>query len=214
MLCIDRSKAFHFCGHVFYPSGTNVLTKFHEDWAQNVSSRPFTCFHYIHIEKTAPSPSAFLLWKYKENDPSPGCHVFLRIQTIFELNHRIQETNTTIVTSREKLPHPPGGHVFPPIMTIFELVRNINETNVLTKNTAPLPGGHTNILTKLHEDWASNVTSTMFTTFELDQDIIGSNLLTKFHANKKINVATRVFTRQNVEDERRTTDKRLSKSSP
>ncbi|KAH3721675.1 hypothetical protein DPMN_064622 [Dreissena polymorpha] len=26
----------------------NVLTKFHEHWAKNVTSRVFTCFHYIH----------------------------------------------------------------------------------------------------------------------------------------------------------------------
>ncbi|KAH3872621.1 hypothetical protein DPMN_035840 [Dreissena polymorpha] len=34
---------------------TNVLTKFHENWAENVTSRVFTCFHYMHIEKNAPS---------------------------------------------------------------------------------------------------------------------------------------------------------------
>ncbi|KAH3776639.1 hypothetical protein DPMN_178070 [Dreissena polymorpha] len=33
---------------------TNVLTKFHENWAKHVTSRVFTCFHYIHIEKNAP----------------------------------------------------------------------------------------------------------------------------------------------------------------
>ncbi|KAH3742168.1 hypothetical protein DPMN_048904 [Dreissena polymorpha] len=61
---------------------TNILTKFHEDWTKNVSfrvltsmyrlsffNRLFTCFHYIHIEKTSP--------------PSGG-HVFPTIMTIFE----------------------------------------------------------------------------------------------------------------------------------
>ncbi|KAH3708604.1 hypothetical protein DPMN_068059 [Dreissena polymorpha] len=58
----------------------NLLTKFHEDWTINVASRVltrlsffnilFTCFHNIHIEKTA---------------PPPGGHVFLPIMTIFEL---------------------------------------------------------------------------------------------------------------------------------
>ncbi|KAH3833101.1 hypothetical protein DPMN_106402 [Dreissena polymorpha] len=33
---------------------TNVLTKFHENWAKILTSRVFTCFHYIHIEKNAP----------------------------------------------------------------------------------------------------------------------------------------------------------------
>ncbi|KAH3734870.1 hypothetical protein DPMN_041320 [Dreissena polymorpha] len=91
---------------------------------------------------------------------------------------------------------------------------NINETNVLTKfnddwakivtsrvftrNTAPPPGGH------LHEDWASNVTSTVFTSFKLSRGINGTNVLTKFHEDQTINVASRVFTRQNVDDTRRT----------
>ncbi|KAH3719906.1 hypothetical protein DPMN_062790 [Dreissena polymorpha] len=35
---------------------TNVVTKFHEDWEKNVSNRLFTCFHYKHIDKTAPPP--------------------------------------------------------------------------------------------------------------------------------------------------------------
>ncbi|KAH3841591.1 hypothetical protein DPMN_115060 [Dreissena polymorpha] len=32
---------------------TNVLTKFHKNWAKHVT-RVFTCFYYIHIEKTGP----------------------------------------------------------------------------------------------------------------------------------------------------------------
>ncbi|KAH3768708.1 hypothetical protein DPMN_169925 [Dreissena polymorpha] len=35
---------------------TNILTKFHEDWTNYFTSRAFTCFHYKHIEKTAPLP--------------------------------------------------------------------------------------------------------------------------------------------------------------
>ncbi|KAH3855365.1 hypothetical protein DPMN_097932 [Dreissena polymorpha] len=118
---------------------TNVLTKFHEDWIKNVTSRVIKCFHYIHIEKTAP---------------------------------------------------PPGGHVFSPIWNIFELIRDINNTNakivtsrVFTRNTAPPP------------DWASNVTSTVSTSFELSRGIIGTNVLTKFHEDRIRNVASRVFTR-------------------
>ncbi|KAH3708691.1 hypothetical protein DPMN_068149 [Dreissena polymorpha] len=95
--------------------------KFHEIWAKNVTFTVFTCFHYIHIEKTAFSP----------------------IPTIFKL---VRDINTTsvltnfhedwakIVTSRvftrenchyiyrEKNAPPTGGHVFSPISTIFELV--------------------------------------------------------------------------------------------
>ncbi|KAH3720362.1 hypothetical protein DPMN_063259 [Dreissena polymorpha] len=53
---------------------TNVLTKFHENWAKNMTSRVFTCFHYIHIEKNA---------------PPTGGHVFSPIWTIFELVRHI-----------------------------------------------------------------------------------------------------------------------------
>ncbi|KAH3816227.1 hypothetical protein DPMN_117740 [Dreissena polymorpha] len=204
-------------GHVFLPIQTIFElncriqeTNFHEDWAKN---------------KTAPPPGG------QEKDPPPGGHVFLPIRTIFELNRHIQKTQvltkfyedwTKNVTSSNAAP-PPGGHVFSPIWTIFELVRDINETNVLNK---------------FHYDWASIVISRVFTKntapphgdhvfqwtgtiFELNQHIIlgikcdfysinWKNVLTKFHEDRIINVASRVFTRQNVDDGRRTTDKRRS----
>ncbi|KAH3808353.1 hypothetical protein DPMN_136706 [Dreissena polymorpha] len=130
---------------------TNVLTKFYENWAKNVTSRVFTCFHYIHIEKNA---------------------------------------------------LPTGGHVFSTIWTIFELFRHINKTNVLinfhdwtkivtsrvfTRKTAQPTGGN------LHEDWALNVTSTVF---KFDRDIIGTNLLTKFHKDQTINTGHKSSTKQ------------------
>ncbi|KAH3825621.1 hypothetical protein DPMN_127502 [Dreissena polymorpha] len=182
----------------------------------NAASRVFTRFYYSHIKKNA---------------PPLGSHVFQANVTIFELIQDIirapDKTNlltkfhedwTINVASRVKTAPPLGGHVFSLIWTIFELVRDINETNVLTRfhddwakivtsrvftrNTAPPPGSH------LHEDWASNVTSTVFTSFELSRGINGTNLLTKFREDQTINVASRVFTRQNVDDARGTTDKR------
>ncbi|KAH3819470.1 hypothetical protein DPMN_121207 [Dreissena polymorpha] len=110
---------------------TNVLSKFHENWAKNVTSTVFTCFHYIHIEKNA---------------PPTGSHVFSPIPIIFKLVRDINKTNVLtkfhddwakIVTSRpnrenchyihiEKNAPPSGGNVFSPISTIFELVRDIN----------------------------------------------------------------------------------------
>ncbi|KAH3712084.1 hypothetical protein DPMN_071763 [Dreissena polymorpha] len=102
-------------------------------------------------------------------------HVIQLTGTIFQLNSRIKKTNVLNKFHenwRKFLPT--GGHVFSPIWTIFEL---------------------------LHEDWALNVTSTVF---ELDRDIIGTYLLTKFHEDRTINVASRVFT-NNVDG--RTTDK-------
>ncbi|KAH3881856.1 hypothetical protein DPMN_005783 [Dreissena polymorpha] len=109
-------------------------------WTKNVTSRVFICFHFKHIDKTAP---------------------------------------------------PPGGHVFSPIWTIFEPFHDywakIVTSRVFTRNAAPPPGGH------LHEDWASNVTSTVFTSmtqFELRRGINGTNVLTKFHKDRTINVAS------------------------
>ncbi|KAH3851469.1 hypothetical protein DPMN_093951 [Dreissena polymorpha] len=164
---------------------TNVLSKFHENWAENVASTVFTCFYCIHIVKNA---------------PPTGGHVFSPIPTIFKLFRDINKTNVLtnchydwakIVTSREnchyihteKNPPPSGSHVFSPISTVFELVRDINWTTVLTN---------------FHDDWAKIVTSRVFTrktapptggdvfqrigtTFELNQDIIKTNFLTKVH---------------------------------
>ncbi|KAH3867250.1 hypothetical protein DPMN_030376 [Dreissena polymorpha] len=155
---------------------TNVLTKFHENWAKNVTSRVFTCFHYVHIEKNA-TPT--------------GGHVFSPIWTIFELVLDINKTNKTD-------PHL-GSHVIQLTGTIFKLNSHIKETNVLTKfhenwaknvtfrvftclpyihieKNAPLTGGHvfspiwtifelvrdinkTDVLTNFHDDWAKIVTS-------------------------------------------------------
>ncbi|KAH3827010.1 hypothetical protein DPMN_128938 [Dreissena polymorpha] len=83
---------------------------------------------------------------------------------------------------------PTGGHVFSPIWTIFELVRDINKTNVLTN---------------FYDDWATIVTSRVFTIhviqltetiFELNSHIKEANVLTKFHENWAKNVTSRVFT--------------------
>ncbi|KAH3874442.1 hypothetical protein DPMN_037686 [Dreissena polymorpha] len=126
-------------GHVFQPTGiifelvqdiigTHVLTKFHEDWTKNVTSR--------------------------ENCQAPGGHVFHPYETIFELVQdfigahvptKFHADWTKNVTSRvltRKTATPPGGHVFQPTGTIFELVQYIIETHVLTK---------------FHEDWTINV---------------------------------------------------------
>ncbi|KAH3887736.1 hypothetical protein DPMN_011755 [Dreissena polymorpha] len=198
-------------GHAFQPTGIifelfqdiigmNLLTKFYEDQTINAASR---------VKNALPF----------------GSHVFQVNVSIFELIQDIIGTNflrkfhedrKINVASRKTAP-PPGSHVFSPIWTIFELVRDINENNVLTtfhddcakivisrvfkRNTVTPPGGN------LHEDWASNVTSTVF---ELSRGINGKNVLTNFHEDRTINVASRAFTRQNVGAARRTTDKRQS----
>ncbi|KAH3866028.1 hypothetical protein DPMN_029079 [Dreissena polymorpha] len=98
---------------------------------------------------------------------------------------------------------PPGGHVLTPIMTIFELVRDIYK---IDENDPPPPGGHkTHVLTKVREDWTSNVTSRaklprplfspIWTIFELVLDINETNVLTKFHDDCAKIVNSRVFAR-------------------
>ncbi|KAH3708282.1 hypothetical protein DPMN_067729 [Dreissena polymorpha] len=118
---------------------------------------------------------------------------FLPIQTIFEFNRCIQESNvltkfyedwTKNVTSR-------GSY------TIFKHVRDITESNVLTK---------------VHDDWATIVTSRVFTrNTGCHASKVTSKVFTNFKLNQKftdqtINVARRQFSRQTVDDERRTTD--------
>ncbi|KAH3738901.1 hypothetical protein DPMN_045544 [Dreissena polymorpha] len=108
---------------------THVLTKYHDHWTKNVTSRVFPCFHYIHIEKTS---------------PPPGGHVFSPIWTIFKLVHKINKTNVLtnfhddwakIVTLRvftRKAAPPTGGHVFQHTGTTFEFNQDIIKTNILT----------------------------------------------------------------------------------
>ncbi|KAH3782832.1 hypothetical protein DPMN_160752 [Dreissena polymorpha] len=152
---------------------TNVLSKFHENWAKNVTS--------------------------PKNAPPTGGHVYSPIQTIFKLVIAINKTNVLtsfhddwakIVTSRvftrenchyihieKNAPHtgshtsikpmktapPTGGHVFQRIGTTFELNQDIIKTNILTN-------------------------------FELGREFIGTKLQTKFHVDGTRNVASRVFT--------------------
>ncbi|KAH3778654.1 hypothetical protein DPMN_180124 [Dreissena polymorpha] len=100
--------------HVIQLTGTFFELNSHikETNAKNVTSRVFTCFHYIHIEKNYAPPT--------------GSNVFSPIWTIFELIRDINKTNvfthihddwakivTSIVFTRKTAP-PTGGHVFQP----------------------------------------------------------------------------------------------------
>ncbi|KAH3862275.1 hypothetical protein DPMN_025241 [Dreissena polymorpha] len=98
------------------------------------------------------------------------------------------------VTSRKNCP-PPGSHVIQLTGTIFQLNYRIKETNVLTK---------------FHENWAKNVTSSrkmprplaamffspIWTIFELVREINKTNVLTNFHDDWANIVTSRVFTRK------------------
>ncbi|KAH3839980.1 hypothetical protein DPMN_113421 [Dreissena polymorpha] len=189
-----RLQTYPWCNII----GTNLLTKFHEDWKINVASRVLT----------------------RKNAPPPGSHVFQPTRIIFELIQDIIGMNvltkfhedwTVNVASRvltrfyyshiRKNAPPLGSHLFQANIIIFELIQDIIETNL--------------ILTKFHEDWTINVASRVLTRknapplfhddrkinvisrpcpcgghvfqptgiiFELLQDIIGMNLLTKKNA--------------------------------
>ncbi|KAH3821123.1 hypothetical protein DPMN_122883 [Dreissena polymorpha] len=122
----------------------------------------FPCFHYIHIEKTA---------------PPPGGHVVSPIWTIFELVQEINRTNVLtnfhddwekIVTSRvftrkTHAPPPTGSHVFQHTGTTFELNQDIIKTNNLTNFELGRDFiGSKLFLTKFHEDGTRNVVSRVF----------------------------------------------------
>ncbi|KAH3741165.1 hypothetical protein DPMN_047885 [Dreissena polymorpha] len=171
-------------GQVFQWTGTNfkqnhhiimanILTKFYENWAKNVSSR-----------RKMPLPLAAMF--FHRSGP------FMNMSDINKTNvlTNFHDDWAKIVTSRvltmenchyihiEKNAPSTGGHVFSPIWTIFELFRDINKTNVLTN---------------FHDDWAKIVTSRVFTSFELDRDYIGTKLLTTFYEDRTRNMASRVF---------------------
>ncbi|KAH3801317.1 hypothetical protein DPMN_154965 [Dreissena polymorpha] len=169
IIMLTRKTARPHGGHVFHSTGTifelvqdfigtHVLTKFHEDWTKNVTSRVLT-------RKTA---------------TPPGGHVFQPTGTIFKY-HWTKNVTSRVLT--RKTATPPGGHVFQPTGTIFELVQDIIGTHVLTKfhedrtinvtsrQTATPPGGH--------------VFQSTGTIFELVQDIIGTHVLSNVN---KVNV--------------------------
>ncbi|KAH3705687.1 hypothetical protein DPMN_080764 [Dreissena polymorpha] len=82
--------------------GTNLLTKFHEDWKINVASRVLT----------------------RKNAPTPGSHVFQPTDIIFELVQDIIGIN--LLTKKNALPL--GSHFFQANVTIFKIIQDIIET--------------------------------------------------------------------------------------
>ncbi|KAH3696962.1 hypothetical protein DPMN_084444 [Dreissena polymorpha] len=174
--------------------GTNVLTKFHEDWP-------------IHVANIVSK---------RQLPPPPGGHVFQQTITIFKLTQAIVRTNVQIkfhkdwiinVTSRvltrknatppcghfhehwttnvpsrvltRKTAPPHGGHVFHSTGTIFELVQDIIGARLVIVGSVYLrvPGVHASS-TRADNDQSS---------------IIGTHVLTKFHEE---NVTSIVLTRK------------------
>ncbi|KAH3704150.1 hypothetical protein DPMN_079205 [Dreissena polymorpha] len=140
---------------------TNVLTKFHDDKAKNVTSRPCFFTDLNHFQ-TQPSYPGNKCSDQKKTAPPPGGHVFSPIWTIFEF---IRDINTTNVLTKF---HDNWAKIVP--------------SRVFTRNTAPPPDWAsnvtftvftsfklgrgiiwTNVLTKFHEDRIRNVASRVFT---------------------------------------------------
>ncbi|KAH3872579.1 hypothetical protein DPMN_035797 [Dreissena polymorpha] len=188
----QKLHVFQLTGTIFklnsHIKETNVLTKFHENWAKNVTSKKnapptgghvfspiSTIFELVQdINKTNPN---------KENCPPPGSHVIQLTGTIFELNSHIKTTNVlTNFHEKMKTAPPTGGHVLQRTRTIFDLNSNIKETNVLTK---------------FHENWAKNVTSRVEKCPAHWRPYINkTNVLTNFHDDWAKIVTYRVFTRK------------------
>ncbi|KAH3771633.1 hypothetical protein DPMN_172959, partial [Dreissena polymorpha] len=206
---------------------TNLLTNFHDDRKINVTSRVLTRknapppFMKIGLNEKCPAPCSHVFqanvtifeqllqdinktnlltifheeWtknvasrvSTRKNAQPPGGHVFKETKIIFKLIQDIIGTNllskfredrkinvASRVLTRKNAP-PPGGHVFQSKGIIFELVQEIFGMNLLTKKKAPPLG-----------------------SYELIQDIVGTNHLSKFHEDWIINVASRVLTRKNA----------------
>ncbi|KAH3877345.1 hypothetical protein DPMN_001208 [Dreissena polymorpha] len=160
---------------------TNVHTKFHDDWTKNCHLKSLSLKNARPPNQTINVLTRVLQIK---DIYSHGDHVF-----------QFHEDCTINVTFRVKKSPPHGHHVFQPTKTIFKLVQDIIGTNlfnkripvgilvqdiirtnlltkVLTRENAPLPGGH-----------AFNQPETFSNS--LLKDIIGTNLLTKFHEDRK-----------------------------
>ncbi|KAH3840832.1 hypothetical protein DPMN_114288 [Dreissena polymorpha] len=191
------------CGHVFKRTSTisdlspdiistNILTKFHRHWTTNVTSSVIT----------------------RKTGPPPGSHVFQQTRTIFKfIRDMFHEDWTINVTSRvlkRKTATTTGGHVFHSTETIFELVLHpvFQPTGTIFELVQDII--RPNVLTKFHEDWTINLTSTVKTAlppsghvflptgtiFELVKDFIGTHVPTKFHDDWTKNVTSRVLTRK------------------
>ncbi|KAH3873997.1 hypothetical protein DPMN_037238 [Dreissena polymorpha] len=185
---------------------TNVLSKFHDDKAKNVTS--------ISNKKNCPTPPGSHFHDDWAKKVTSRVHFIQLTVTIFEVNSHIKETNVLTkfnenwvknVTSRQA-----ATMCVSPICAIFQLVREINKTNVLSKfhddkaknvtsisnkkNCPTPPGSH------FHDDWAKKVTSRVHfiqltvTIFEVNSHIKETNVLTKFNENWVKNVTSRVFT--------------------
>ncbi|KAH3844332.1 hypothetical protein DPMN_086590 [Dreissena polymorpha] len=191
--------------------GTNLLTKFHDDWTINMASRVLTrknatppwqpCFpaNGTIFELIQDIIGTNLVIKFHDDRTiNVASKQYIKlIQDIIVTNllpkfHEDRKINVaSIVLTRKKMPRPLaamknapplGSHVFQANITIFELIQDINEANLLTK---------------VHEDWTMNVACRVLTrknapppgghVFQATKTIF-----ILFHEDQTINVASRV----------------------
>ncbi|KAH3858164.1 hypothetical protein DPMN_100784 [Dreissena polymorpha] len=157
---------------------TNVLTKFHENWAKNVTSRVFTCLHYIHIEKNA---------------PPIGGHVFSPIWTILKFVRDINKTNETNVLT--KFNENWAKKVTSRVFTCFHYIHYREKCPAhwqpcfftdLDQFQTRRDIIWTNLLTKFHEDRTINVASRVFTNKCGQTTDHGQRLVTKAHRSNQL----------------------------
>ncbi|KAH3774001.1 hypothetical protein DPMN_175372 [Dreissena polymorpha] len=174
---------------------TSFLTKFHKDWAIHVNSRVLTRFYYI--IRTKVLTKFHEDWNLNKTATNPGGHVFQLSRFIVEVVQDIifYEALTKHVTSIVKF-LASGGHVFKCTGNMFELFDKywtIHMTSrVLTRENCPFPC-----------DYVFQPTRTIS---ELVQRIIGTPVRTKNFEDWTIHNLKEV----NVDDGRRTTEKRRS----
>ncbi|KAH3836790.1 hypothetical protein DPMN_110165 [Dreissena polymorpha] len=80
---------------------TCVLTKFHENWAKNVTSRVFTYINKTNVLTNFHDDWAKIVTSRVKTAPPTGGHVFQRTGTTFELNHHIIKTNKLLTKFHE-----------------------------------------------------------------------------------------------------------------
>ncbi|KAH3857308.1 hypothetical protein DPMN_099914 [Dreissena polymorpha] len=174
-----RSHVIQLTGTIFELNSrikeTNVLSKFHENWAKNVTST--------------------------RKMPRPLAACFSPIPTIFKLVQDINKTNVLtnfhddwakIVTSRvftRKTAPPTGGHVFQHTGTTFELNQDIIKTNILTNFELGRDLIGAKLLTKFHEDGTRN--EEMFTD---GQTYNGQRPVRKAHLSNQVKLLGQTHT--------------------
>ncbi|KAH3825304.1 hypothetical protein DPMN_127178 [Dreissena polymorpha] len=199
--------------------GTNILTKFHEDWTINVTSRVLT-------RKTATPPSSFchedwtinvasrVLTRFyyshiRKNAPLLESHGF-QANDIIETNLLTKFHEDLTINVASMVLTRPYNENAPPLvvmyiigtnyMTKFHDDRKINVTSrVLTRRNAPPPT--INVASRVKNappPLAAKFFQANVTIFDLIQDINNTNLLNIFPEDWTINVAPRVLTKKNA----------------